>query len=506
MAKAALLACMMILLPSVAAQADGNPHNWDRKRRCDHTDYNPPCGPCEGVGGLATGDDNKDITLTTCEIVANASSIDPKTLIKPVWSTKWHADKYNEILIGPKRDPFCFQIFPGNTSDGNLCYRHDAGTQDYDMSKGAAGPHTLREDLTLYTKVGEVQSKVIHQGQNFWVVNKFPWYAAGIHQCICTQAHEGADPSKPGVYPVQFNWTQQMYFIGREKIGIEYMAPGTTMVLDHWAFGPHHVWSVPATGKTVRMWQPFNGLQVFTNGTDDASGLDPTIFDDQPPAICKKGGATFRIKCTDDGLPQKKISVGEQRTKVANLAKNTNTNTARAIEKVPRAQYKGSTFSNMSNTLNMWLAASAAVKPCDEWSAQELQELSATLYLARDLQLDQVYAKAIDKRRLRMDLSELQKTWSSLNKAVEGHVDRDTLHKIQRDGHCHEAVMWYVHHLSEDVKKVLGETGVEIPLLSYKSHMPHCKATKDHAHGRVCSHYQETVTCASCHSNALPSR
>jgi len=277
------------------------------------------------------------------------------------------------------------------------------------------------------------------------------------------------------------------------------------MELDHWAFGPHHVWSVPATGKTVRFWQPFNGLQVFTNGTDDASRVNDTIFEDQPPAICKKGGATFRIKCTDDGYPQKKVSVEEQRTKVSALAKNTNTNIARAIEKVPRAEYKGATFSNMSETLNMWLSASAAVKPCDEWSAQELQELSATLYLARDLQLDQVYAKAVDKRRLRADLADLQNNWSSLNKAIEGHVDREALHKIQRDGHCPEAVMWYVHHLSEDVKKVLGETGVEIPLLSYKSHMPRCKATTDGVHSRVCAHYQETVTCASCHSNALPS-
>merc|ERR1711988_79571 len=497
----------MILLPSVAAQADGNPHNWDRKRRCDHTDYNPPCGPCEGIEGIATGDDNSAITLTTCEVVANASSIDPSTLIKPKWTAKWHTEGYNEILIGPKRDPFCFQIFPGNASGGNLCYRHDAGKQDYDMSGGLAGPHTLKEDLTLYTKVGSVESKVIHQGQNFWVVNRFPWYALGVHQCICTQAHEGADPSKPGVYPVQYNWTEQMFFVGRENIGIEYMAEGTKMVLDHWAFGPHHVWSVPATGKTVRMWQPFNGLQVFTNGTDDDSKLDPHVFDDIPPALCKKkGGATFRIKCTDDGLPQKTPTVEETRARVAALPKNTNTDIARAKERIPRPQYKGNTFANMSHTLNMWLASSAAIKPCDQWSAKELQELSATLYLARDSKLDEVYTKVVDNRRLRADLEDLTKTWDALNDAVEGHVDKVHLHKVQRDGHCHEAVMWYVHHLSEDVKKVLGETGVEIPLLSYESHMPKCQNTQDAVHKRVCAHYQETVTCASCHSNALPSK
>jgi hypothetical protein len=134
-------------------------------------------------------------------VVNNASGIPSASLIKPVWGQKWKASNYNEILIGPKRDPFCFQIFPGNTSDGTLCYRHDSGSQTYDMSGGMKGPHTLLEDLTLHSVVGDVGSKVIHQGQHFWVVNKFPWYAAGVHQCICTEvSHTRPDtlPDAPG--------------------------------------------------------------------------------------------------------------------------------------------------------------------------------------------------------------------------------------------------------------------------------------------------------------------
>ena len=41
---------------------------WDRTRRCDQQDYDPPCGPCEGVGGIPTGSDNDEITLTTCQV------------------------------------------------------------------------------------------------------------------------------------------------------------------------------------------------------------------------------------------------------------------------------------------------------------------------------------------------------------------------------------------------------------------------------------------------------
>ena len=93
-----MIVLFLALLGTVGAQSDGNPHSWDRTRRCDHTDYDPPCGVCEGIGGIAFGDDNDDITLTSCEPVANASDIDPTTLIKPVWATTWTADIYCESL------------------------------------------------------------------------------------------------------------------------------------------------------------------------------------------------------------------------------------------------------------------------------------------------------------------------------------------------------------------------------------------------------------------------
>merc|ERR1711871_1269288 len=256
--KPLLLGASLVLsmAQTAVSQADGNPHHWDRRRRCDHTDYSPACGACEGYGGIPTGDDNSAITLTSCEIVANASSVDPSTLVKPDWGVTWTAD-VSEVLIGKKTDPFCFQTFPSNDSVGALCYRPDSGRQLYDMARA----RTLRKKINVITSVGTVASVVTHQGPNFWVVNKFPWYAAGVHQCICTQARQGGDHSQPPVYPVQYNWTEQTFFVGRELIGIEYI--NQTLELDHWAFGPHHVWSVPKNGKIIRMWQPFNGLQVF---------------------------------------------------------------------------------------------------------------------------------------------------------------------------------------------------------------------------------------------------
>ena len=85
-------------------------------------------------------------------------------------------------------------------------------------------------------------------------------YAAGVHQCVCTEVRQGGDGLQPLMYPVAYNWTDAMFYIGRERIGIEYI--DEVMELDHWAFGPHHAWSRPDDGALIRMWQPFNGLQV----------------------------------------------------------------------------------------------------------------------------------------------------------------------------------------------------------------------------------------------------
>ena len=87
---------------------------WDRVRRCDQQDYDPPCGPCEGVGGIPTGSDNDDIALTSCTVVATPQDIPSPHPI--VWGTQWTLPLAYEILIGQKNDPFCFQTFPGADS------------------------------------------------------------------------------------------------------------------------------------------------------------------------------------------------------------------------------------------------------------------------------------------------------------------------------------------------------------------------------------------------------
>ena len=90
--------------------------NWDRLRRCDEGAYDPPCGVCEGIGGVAYGDENDQIELTSCEPVATAAEIDPSALQLVQWGDIWQIDNAFEVLITKKLDPFCFSGFPGPDS------------------------------------------------------------------------------------------------------------------------------------------------------------------------------------------------------------------------------------------------------------------------------------------------------------------------------------------------------------------------------------------------------
>ena len=53
---------------------------------------------------------------TSASQVATADEVDPETLVRPVWGSRWTLPEAREILIGPKQDDFCFIVFPGDDS------------------------------------------------------------------------------------------------------------------------------------------------------------------------------------------------------------------------------------------------------------------------------------------------------------------------------------------------------------------------------------------------------
>jgi len=490
---------------------DGNVWGWDRYRRCDDTGYTPACGLCEGIGGIVDADEKSSVELAYCEVVASKEDLDLGSIVEPVWSTDFTVTRSAEILIGKKTDAACFQAFPNNDSVAPMCYK----PQEVKISSDMVVARALRLDVNqagnAWGLAGNITSVILHQYGNMWIMNQLPF---GITQTVCTAPREGADLSKPPVAPLQYNWTKLLRFMGRERLHVEYgVGPQT---LDHWIYGPHHAWTNPQTGIIVRLWQPFNGLQVFFPGTWQ-EGTDSALFSElkpdgsQSPAAAKEGGATFRIKCKADGFSEDSVPImrSDDVTDALELAsqpvghqQSSTEDLERARTKVPRAAYKGDTFGEMSQTLNEWLMKHAPnSKECDAWTVDELQRLQMQLFVLRDPQLDGVYQDTRDSRQLPVDLAKTAREWDELNSLAQSSPE---LQRIHRDGHCHEAVMWYVHHLPESVKAELKDK-IALPLLSRMRHelsLP--VANVSMAARRVHKSYTYKVSCADCHSAVFP--
>jgi len=165
---------------------------------------------------------------------------------------------------------------------------------------------------------------------------------------------------------------------------------------------------------------------------------------------------------------------------------------------VPRGEFRGDDFEKMSHALNGHMRrTSSNTKECELWAVEELQQFQVLMMLLRDPALDGIYHNSTDNRRIRRAVDELTSEWEKINSLASKDPE---LARIHRDGHCHEAVMWYVHHLSQETRDALKDK-ITVPLLSYQRHTPQVHTE---THAEVHSSYEEKVTCFSCHSNALP--
>jgi len=294
---------------------DGNPKHWDRKRRCDQ-DQMPRCQLCEGVGGRAWSDKNEDIDLTPCEIVANASSVDPKTVAPPLYPKKFTVQRkdgkqggYSDTLIGWKTDPFCFGFFPQNDSIKPLCYRsEDSLIKYYDIEREATRIDYTIHNEGIFSIFPNITSTILMVNDTMWIQNHL-WV---VDQCICANPSGGhchdSHPGKPYCKSFIHRWDTfaTAQYLGREKINVEWIqnhgtgASGKPMELDHFILWSHHVWTDPVSRRLVRAWKPFNGLQNYDPEAWVDDIKDPSVLE-APPAKCKKGGAKIRINCDDDG-------------------------------------------------------------------------------------------------------------------------------------------------------------------------------------------------------------
>lgn len=285
--------CSLILTALVSGQTDGNPWGWDRQRRCDNDGYDPPCGLCEGVGGRVWSDKNSDIEITKCIPVSNSTDL-PKEVQEdyPKLPLKFTQHKHSEVMITDKTNPTCVGGFPGPDSTKSHCYQRQEGAFIYDSENSR-----LKMNLNVHMPTHLNQtSNITHVKENMWIVNDL----TVTKQCICTQpgASFGID-----IYPLNFDFmnpkTHPVRFIGRENMFIEYVEK--MMIVDHWTQGPHHIWKDVNTKQILRMWQPWNGLEIWHPEGWDFS--DNSAEFEVPPNQCKAKFGKFTIKCDKNGYP-----------------------------------------------------------------------------------------------------------------------------------------------------------------------------------------------------------
>lgn len=154
----------------------------------------------------------------------------------------------------------------------------------------------------------------------------------------------------------------------------------------------------------------------------------------------------------------------------------------------------GNSFTDMSAKLNGFLTSYSNTKDCHQWSASELQQFQLRILALISPELDAVYQSADDNRKLRGDADVHMKRWDALANVSSGL--EESFEHMRRDGHCHEAVMWFVHHLSEPMRQQLAKA-TSVPLLPQTAHA--CSSSSSAAKNLLCDEYVQQSKCQECH-------
>jgi len=128
-----------------------------------------------------------------------------------------------------------------------------------------------------------------------------------------------------------------------------------------------------------------------------------------------------------------------------------------------------------------------------------LQAYQSVLYNHSSPEFDSIYHASSDNRRLRLtSLQAYQAHWKQMNELVKRHSHLEQMH---RDGHCHEAVMWLVHHVPASEQQTVFARQMA-PLLPLSAHSDSCPDWVTETERKVCEVYEGMRSCADCHSGS----
>lgn len=159
-------------------------------------------------------------------------------------------------------------------SNGTHCYKNQEGVFNYDTSKVSLRIDYVKSSTVVIPRTNMTEHFYHIQDAVHPSITKYGALPTAICPCITL-----------GVGPVAPDWAKDAVFLAREKLGIEFL--WEERLVDHYVKGPHHVWSDVKTGNVVRMYQPFNGLEVFDPNRYESLqyGDDGSIF--ELPVQCK---------------------------------------------------------------------------------------------------------------------------------------------------------------------------------------------------------------------------
>ncbi|CAE8650957.1 unnamed protein product [Polarella glacialis] len=172
----------------------------------------------------------------------------------------------------------------------------------------------------------------------------------------------------------------------------------------------------------------------------------------------------------------------------------------RARQRVPRDGWMGSSFASMSARLTAKLREGGhPVQDCTSWSIEDLKQLMRRIFSESENEILAVYDGTTDRRRLRFSsLALLEEHWEALANASVG---AGLFFSVHRDGLCHEAVMWWVHHLSTQAQMRLAADGLKVPSLPRANHLANVSPSTAR-HG-VYQEYAQQVSCQQCHTGKI---
>jgi len=123
---------------------------------------------------------------------------------------------------------------------------------------------------------------------------------------------------------------------------------------------------------------------------------------------------------------------------------------------------------------------------------EELRDVLRALFPHTSKELKDLYPQHDGRRSVYASVSEMEAHWARSADPSDPRV---------RDAHCHEAVMWFIHHLPMGKQQELAQHLV-LPTLPVADHVT---AAAPRAADDAAGHfYDEKVTCQHCHVGGIP--